>query len=75
MIQELNSQNVLIVTDKGIEASGLLGSITDQLAAARLEFDIFTDVEPNPKDRNVHAGAQIAQRLRADCLVAVGGGL
>jgi alcohol dehydrogenase len=73
-IKALGSQKVLIVTDKGVEASGLLASITDQLAAAHLGFDIFSDVEPNPKDRNVRAGAQIAQSLQANCLVAVGGG-
>jgi alcohol dehydrogenase len=73
-VKELESQKVLIVTDKGVEACGLLTALTDQLAAARLEFDIFSDVEPNPKDRNVTAGAQKAQSLQADCLVAVGGG-
>ena len=74
LIQELRSQRVLIITDNGVEACGLLTDITDPLAAARLEFEIFSDVEPNPKDHNVHAGAQIARKLRADCLVAVGGG-
>ena len=74
LIQELRSQKVLIVTDNGVEASGLLSALTDQLAAAQLESDIFSDVEPNPKDHNVHAGAQIARKLQADCLVAVGGG-
>ena len=73
-IEALRSQKVLVVTDKGVEASGLLAPISEQLAAAGLKFDIFSDVEPNPKDRNVHAGAQVAQRLQADCLVAVGGG-
>ena len=70
----LGSQKVLIVTDHGIEASGLLSAIADQLTAAKLGFDIFSEVESNPKDHNVHAGTAIAKRLQADCLVALGGG-
>ena len=73
-INNLGSEKVLVVTDKGLEAAGVLAAITDQLSAAKLEFDVFSDVETNPKDHNVQAGSQIAQRLRADCLVAVGGG-
>jgi alcohol dehydrogenase len=70
----LESQKVLIVTDKGIEACGLLSAIVDQLTAAKLEFDIFSDVESNPKDHNVQAGTKMAAQLQADCLVAIGGG-
>ena len=73
-LNELESQKVLIITDKGIDDSGLLAAIVDQLAAAELEFDIFSEVESNPKDHNVHAGTKIAVSLQADCLVAVGGG-
>ena len=73
-VKELESRKVLVVTDKGIEASGLLSTIADQLTAAKLEYDIFSEVESNPKDHNVHAGTAIAKGLQADCLVAVGGG-
>jgi alcohol dehydrogenase len=73
-IKELGSRKVLIVTDKGIEASGLLSGVAGQLTTAKLEYDIFSEVESNPKDHNVHAGTKIAKSLQADCLVAVGGG-
>ena len=73
-VKELESRKVLIVTDKGIEATGLLSAIADQLTTAKLEYDIFSEVESNPKDHNVQAGTEIAKGLQADCLVAVGGG-
>ena len=73
-IEDLGSRKVLIVTDKGIEASGLLSGIAGQFTAAGLEYEIFSGVDPNPKDHNVHAGTKIAKDLQADCLVAVGGG-
>ena len=73
-INELGVHKVLIVTDRGIEAWGILAAIADQLSDDGLEFDIFSDVEPNPKDHNVHAGAEIARNIQADCLLALGGG-
>ena len=73
-VQALGFQKVLIVTDKGIETSGLLSAIVDQLTTAKLEFDTFSEVESNPKDHNVHAGTKMAKGLQADCLVAIGGG-
>ena len=73
-LKVLESLKVLIVTDKGIEASGLLPAITNQLSQGKLEYEIFSEVESNPKDYNVHEGTKIANRLQADCLVAIGGG-
>ena len=73
-LKTLESPKVLIVTDRGIEASGLLSAITNQLTQGKLEYEIFSEVESNPKDYNVHEGTKIANRLQADCLVAIGGG-
>jgi len=73
-VKVLGFRKVLIVTDKGIETSGLLSAIADQLTTAKIEFDTFSEVESNPKDHNVHAGTKMAKGLKADGLVAVGGG-
>jgi len=73
-IRELNALSVFIVTDKGIEASGLLDEVTSRLAKDRVQFEIFSDVESNPKDYNVLQGTRLAKQLPADCLVAIGGG-
>ena len=73
-VKVLGFRKVLIVTDKGIETAGLLSAITDQLTTAKLEFDTFSEVESNPKDHNVDAGTKMAKGLKADGLVAVGGG-
>jgi alcohol dehydrogenase len=74
VVKEINAQNLLIVTDKGIVSSGLLERITDHLEGSGLKWTIFDGVEPNPKDYNVQEGAELAARLHPDCLAAVGGG-
>jgi len=73
-LEELKATKVLVVTDKGIESSGLLAGIVKQLEQGCLNFEVFSEVEPNPKDYNVSRGTQLAQQLEADCLVALGGG-
>jgi len=72
-LDALGASKVLLVTDKGIEASGLLAGITAPLAGGP-QVEVFSEVEPNPKDYNVVEGTRAAKRLQADCLVAVGGG-
>jgi alcohol dehydrogenase len=41
---------------------------------AGITYNIFDEVAPNPRDENVHAGADFARNMKSDCLVAVGGG-
>lgn len=73
-LRGLNARKVFIVTDKGIEGSGLLSAVTDRLVRDRVQFEIFSDVESNPKDYNVRQATRLAKQLPADCLVAIGGG-
>jgi alcohol dehydrogenase len=74
VINNLNSTNVLLITDKGVMRSGLLERITGPLEAHNLKWKVFNRVEANPKDYNVQEGTEIANRFGPDCLVALGGG-
>ena len=74
IIKGLNAKSVLVVTDKGIRNSGLLKRVSNLLDTGKLQFKIFDNVEPNPKDYNVQEGAEIAEQFNPDCLVTVGGG-
>ncbi|MBD3308428.1 iron-containing alcohol dehydrogenase [candidate division KSB3 bacterium] len=73
-VSDLNASRVLIVTDPGIRASGLLEDMLSQLGRKQIPWEIFDEVEPNPKDYNVQNGAEQARQHDIDCLVAVGGG-
>lgn len=70
----LSAKKPLLVTDRGIAASGILESIVGILNDAGIEYDVFDEVNPNPRDKDIIAGSQIARRGGNDCLVAVGGG-
>jgi alcohol dehydrogenase len=71
---ETGAKNVLVVTDKGIRSSGLLEGVFQQLEQGNVQWSIFDEIEPNPKDYNVQQGAEHTKQASVDCLVAIGGG-
>jgi alcohol dehydrogenase len=67
-------QRALIVTDKGVLKTGVVEKIQQLLAAAQIEVAIFSDVDPNPRDKSVDKGAKKAKQLETDMLIGIGGG-
>ena len=70
----LAARRVMLVTDPGVQAAGLTEPVRDHLAAAGLDVLTFDQVEPNPRDLDCVAGADLAADFRAGAFVAVGGG-
>lgn len=70
----LGARRVMVVTDPGVAAAGLLGPVEDQLRAADLDVTVFDTVEPNPRDVDCLSGAEMASDRDVDVFVAVGGG-
>jgi alcohol dehydrogenase len=70
----LGMHRVLLVTDPGVQAAGLTGPVRENLIAAGLEVVVFQQVEPNPRDTDCLAGADLAADVKADGFAAVGGG-
>lgn len=73
-LKDMGAEKILLVTDQGIVKSGMLDSIEKQLASAGMDWVRFSDVEPNPKDYNVEAGAALAKKEGCDSIMALGGG-
>jgi alcohol dehydrogenase class IV len=67
-------KRAFLVTDKGVLGTGYIDKIQRVLQEAHIEVAVFSNVEPNPRDRCVEEGAKEAQQFRADMLVGVGGG-
>jgi alcohol dehydrogenase len=65
-----------IVTDPGVERSGVIDTVRAVLASAGLETGTFAEVEPNPGDATVERGAAALRAFGLDgtVVVAVGGG-
>jgi len=73
-LRELGGTRVLIVTDRGIAASGVLEKLTPGLDRAGIAYEIFDGIEPNPSSDDVERAAEQARQFQADAVLAVGGG-
>lgn len=72
--RRLGAKRVLLVSDHGLEESGWVERVTELLEADNLEWVYYGDVNSNPRDHQVHTGAQLYEEARADVIVAIGGG-
>jgi len=64
----------LVVTDPGVAALPMLGTITGLLAEAGLGASVFSGVRPNPVGDDVAAGVRAFHAGDCDGVVALGGG-
>ncbi len=74
MVKKLGVNKVLIVTDKGVKAAGLLEGIEKSLHDVNLDYDIYDEVEPNPSTETFHKGTELLRTIKSDAVMAVGGG-
>jgi alcohol dehydrogenase len=73
-LQEAGVRRILIITDPGVAKLSWFTQLKARLTQRDYEVEVFSGVEPNPKDRNVEEAAEAARKVKADCLLAVGGG-
>lgn len=64
----------LLVTDRGLAEMPITATTLDLLEDAGLGRAIFSDVDPNPNEKNAEAGVQVFKNGRHDGVVAFGGG-
>ncbi|MDU9390207.1 iron-containing alcohol dehydrogenase [Pseudomonas japonica] len=73
-LRELGLKHVLIVTDAGVKAAGLLNSVYTSLEASGITFEEIADVKANPRSDDINQAAQVYRGKGIDGLLAVGGG-
>jgi len=71
---ELTYEYVWIMSDPFVVSSGMIALLTTRLDAARIRYDIFTDVVPDPPVEKVIAGVSEVITKRPPCIIAIGGG-
>lgn len=73
-LRELGLARVLIVTDAGVKAAGLLTGIYASLDASGITFEEISDVKANPRSDDINRTAQALRGRGIDGLLAIGGG-
>jgi alcohol dehydrogenase class IV len=73
-LKQIGAKKVLLVTDKGVRAAGLVAPIEERLRDAKIPYEIYDDVVPDPGVGEVQRAFERASAVGADAFVAVGGG-
>ncbi len=73
-IKKRKFKKVLVVTDKSLVEVGVINKVTELLDKAKIKYDVYSEIKPNPTIQNVLDGVSACKKSRADVIVAVGGG-
>jgi len=73
-IKKRKFKKVLVVTDKTLLEVGVTKKVTDVLDNEGIDYQVYSDVKPNPTIKNVLDGVAVCKEIKADVIVAVGGG-
>ena len=73
-VLEMGGRSVLLVTDAGVLAAGLLDGVLTGLAEAGVAVSVFSQVQADPPEAVIMAAVSAAQACAADCVVGLGGG-
>ena len=71
---KLGKKKALLVTDKGIVATGIHNSVVDSLEQAGVNCVVFDGVVPDPTAQNVADGYKMCADHQCDLVIGMGGG-
>lgn len=73
-IRELGYNKALLVTDHYIAGSDILSKVTAPLESEKIDYVIYSEVDPNPTVKNVEEGLAILKENGCDFIISLGGG-
>jgi len=73
-INKFQSENILLISDKGIESTGLINEIKDMLESSGYMVSVFTDIQGEPTFSLLINTVKEYERLNIDLVIGVGGG-
>ncbi|CAH0267936.1 1,3-propanediol dehydrogenase [Peribacillus sp. Bi96] len=72
--KELGGKKALLITDKGLAQTGILQKVTDSLDQEGVNYIVFDEITPNPKDVDCQRAYQQFKDEEIDLLIGLGGG-
>ncbi len=73
-LSDIGFERVIIMADPFVVTSGLVKHVTHRLEGAGIQYDLFTDIVPDPPVEKVIAGVAAVLGQHYPCMIAVGGG-
>lgn len=63
-----------VCSDPDLLKFGVTKKVTDVLDNASIDYEIYSQIKPNPTVENVQTGVKAFKNSEADCIIAIGGG-
>ena len=63
-----------VCSDPDLLKFGVTKKVTDVLDNASIDYEIYSQIKPNPTVENVETGVKAFKNSGADCIIAIGGG-
>jgi alcohol dehydrogenase class IV len=73
-VKRLRGSKILVITDPGVEAAGLLDPVRKILDRAGFSFQVFAEVESDPSIEVVGKSVEAAKAFQPNVIVGLGGG-
>ena len=67
-------KKAFVCSDPDLIKFGVTKKVTDVLDNADIDYEIYSEIKPNPTIENVQTGVGAFKASGADCIIAIGGG-
>ena len=67
-------KKAFVCSDPDLVKFGVTAKVTDLLKAAKVRFELYSNIKPTPTIENVKSGVAAFKKAKADCIIAIGGG-
>ena len=74
IVKEWNIDKLFVLADAAVVKTEIFASIEKLLKDNKVEFDLFTEIEPDPSADTVHKAFDLYQKNKASAVLALGGG-
>ena len=77
IVNEIHSRGfrkIFVASDPDLLKFGVTAKVTSLLDEAKIPYEIYSDIKPNPTIQNVQHGVEAFKGSGADAIVAIGGG-
>ncbi|MDD5940555.1 MAG: lactaldehyde reductase [Lachnospiraceae bacterium] len=77
IVNEIHSRGfkkIFVASDPDLVKFGVTAKVTSLLDEAKIPYEVYSDIKPNPTIQNVQHGVEAFKASKADAIVAIGGG-
>ena len=74
IVKEKGLKKAFVASDPDLVRFGVTAKVTDILEKEGMQYEVYTDIKPNPTIENVKSGVACYKSSGADYMITIGGG-